>query len=76
MARTGVAPCGGEGLIVSMLYRDALDAVVSHIDDDARLAVWLTCKAFISLRPAGKFLTSVSVMWATPAVLEWAIGIG
>lgn len=59
-----------------MLHRDALDAVLAHIADDARLAMWLTCKTFLALRPTGKILTSVCVMWATPALLEWAICIG
>jgi len=63
-------------LIVSMLDTDALDKVLEHIDKDAYLAVWLTCKAFNARRPASTFTTSVRAMCATQSTLDWAIGIG
>jgi len=59
-----------------MLDTDSLGVLLSHIDDEARLPVWLACKAFSALRPAGTFPTSVRAMYATPAMHVWAMGIG
>ena len=63
-------------LIVRMLDDDAFGAVLGYIGYGARLAVWLTCKAFNARRPVGKFTTSVRAMCATPAMLDWAIVTG
>jgi len=65
-----------EGLLVCMLDSDAFCNVIEHIDGGARLAVWLTCKAFNASRPPGKFTTSVRAMCATPTMLDWAIRTG
>lgn len=37
--------------MVCMLDIDALNAVFIHIDGDARLPLWQTCKAFLAQRP-------------------------
>ena len=55
---------------------DAFGKVLDHIDGGACLAVWLTCKAFNVRRPAGTCTTSVRAVCATPAMLDWAVGIG
>jgi hypothetical protein len=65
-----------EALIFRMLDSDALDKVLGLIDDGACTPVWFACKAFNARRPAGKFTTSVNAMFASPAMLDWAIEIG
>ena len=75
MARTS-CDSPEDALIVRMLDSDALDKVLGYIDDGAYIAVWLTCKTFNARRPAGKFTTSVHAMFATPAMLDWAVYIG
>ena len=75
MART-LCDSPEEALIVRMLDSDAFGKVLDHIDGGACLAVWLTCKAFNARRPAGTCTTSVRAVCATPAMLDWAVGIG
>lgn len=65
-----------EALIFRMLDSDTFDNVLGLIDDGACIPVWFACKAFNARRPAGKFTTSVHAMFATPAMLDWAIEIG
>jgi hypothetical protein len=76
MAHTARESPVEEALIVRMLDNDAFDKVLECIDGGACLPVWLTCKAFNARRPAGTFTTSVCAVCATPAMLDWAIGIG
>ena len=65
-----------DGLVLCMLDSDAFGKVLEHIDGGARLAVWLTCKAFNKHRPVGKFTTSVCAVCANPAMFDWAVSIG
>jgi C4-type Zn-finger protein len=53
-----------------MLDSDAFGKVLEYIDGGARLAVWLTCKAFNKHRPVGKFTTSVCAVCANPAMFD------
>lgn len=78
--RTVIMKCtrpnaSAEALIVRMLDSDAFCRVLDHIECDAYLAVLLTCKAF-NTHPARNCATSVRAVCATPAMLDWAIGIG
>jgi len=56
-------------MLVCMLDRDALDAVLAHTDNDARLPVRLTCKAFAAVQETTR--TAVSAMYTTPAMIDW-----
>jgi hypothetical protein len=63
--------------IVHVLDRDALSAVLAQVDSDSHLALFLTCKAFNTLRQEGGHLsTRVAVIYMKPTTLAWAIGIG
>ena len=59
-----------DGLILCMLDGDVFGKVLEHIDCGAHLP------AFNAHRPVGKCTTSVRAVCATPAMFDWAVGIG